>query len=61
MTDFNGNFEIKNIPRLKGKFRMFIWQENGLHRGNDGRYGQTIELKLGTTDLKEIQFDSGKK
>jgi len=58
VTDFNGNFEIKDIPRLKGKVRMFIWQENGLHRGAAGRFGQTVELKLGTTDLKEIKFDT---
>lgn len=58
VTDFNGNFEIKDIPRLKGKVRMFIWQENGLHRGSAGRFGETIELKLGTTDLKEIKFDT---
>jgi len=58
VTDFNGNFEIKDIPRLKGKVRMFIWQENGLHQGNQGRFGQTIELMVGTTDLKEIKFDT---
>jgi hypothetical protein len=60
LTDDEGNFEIKNAPVLKGKLRMFIWQENGLHGGNAGRFGQTIEVKPGTLDLKEIKFDTGK-
>jgi hypothetical protein len=60
MTDEDGSFEIKNAPVLKGKLRIFIWQENGLHGGNDGRFGKMIEVKPGTLDLKEIKFDTGK-
>jgi hypothetical protein len=60
VTDDDGNFEIKNAPVMGGKLRMFIWQENGMHGGNAGRFGQTIEVKAGTLDLKEIKFDSGK-
>jgi hypothetical protein len=60
ITDENGNFEIKNAPVLKGKLRLFIWQENGMHGGTPGRFGQTIEVKPGTLDLKEIKFDTGK-
>lgn len=59
LTGDDGAFEIKNVPVLKGKLRMFIWQENGLHKGNDGRYGEPIEVKPGTLDLKEIKFDTG--
>jgi hypothetical protein len=56
LTDENGNFEIKNAPVLSGKLRMFIWQENGYHNRNDGRFGQTIEVKPGSLDLKELKF-----
>jgi hypothetical protein len=58
VTDDNGKFEIKFVPT--GKLRLFIWQENGMHRGTPGRFGQTIDLKSGTLDLKEIKFDTGK-
>jgi hypothetical protein len=56
VTDEDGNFEIKNAPILDGKLRIFIWQENGLHGGREGRFGQTLEVKPGTMDLKEIKF-----
>lgn len=59
VTDGDGNFAIKDVPRMQGKVRLFIWQENGLHRGAKGRFGQPIELTLGTTDLKEIKFETG--
>jgi hypothetical protein len=60
LTDDDGNFEIKNAPVLTGKLRLFIWQENGMHGGAPGRFGQTLEVKPGTLDLKEIKFDTGK-
>jgi hypothetical protein len=60
LTDKDGNFEIKNAPVMGGKLRMFIWQENGMHGGNDGRFGQTLEVKPGSMDLKEIKFNPGK-
>lgn len=59
LTGEDGAFEIKNAPVLKGKLRIFIWQENGLHKGNDGRFGEPIDVKPGTLDLKEIKFDTG--
>ena len=59
MTDDDGNFEIKNAPVMGGKLRMFIWQENGMHGGKAGRFGQTLEVKAGTMDLKEIKFKVG--
>ncbi len=37
LTDADGKFEIKNAPVLKGKLRLFIWQENGMHGGKAGR------------------------
>jgi plastocyanin len=59
VTDEDGNFEIKNAPVLDGKLRMFIWQENGMSGGKAGRFGQTLEVKPGTLDLKEIKFKVG--
>lgn len=59
LTGEDGVFEIKNAPVLKGKLRIFIWQENGLHKGNDGRFGEVIDVKPGKLDLKEIKFDTG--
>jgi len=61
VTDGDGNFEIKNAPVLKGKLRIFIWQETGgLNGGAEGRFGQTVDVKPGTVDLKEIKFSDGK-
>lgn len=60
VTDEDGNFEIKNAPVLAGKLRIFIWQENGISGGAPGRFGQTLEVKPGSMDLKEIKFDTGK-
>jgi hypothetical protein len=54
VTDDNGKFEIKFAP--KGKLRLFIWQENGMHNGTVGRFGQTIEVPSGLLDLGEIKF-----
>jgi len=59
VTDDDGNFEIKNAPVMTGKLRMFIWQENGMSGGKPGRFGQVIDVKPGTTDLKEIKFKVG--
>jgi hypothetical protein len=57
LTDADGNFEIKNAPILAGKLRMFVWQESaGLLGGNAGRFGETIQVKPGSMDLKEIKF-----
>jgi hypothetical protein len=56
VTDEDGKFEIKNAP--VGKFRMVVWQEkSGFLGGKDGRFGQQIEIKPGTTELKPIDFD----
>ena len=61
LTDDDGNFEIKNAPVLKGKLRLFIWQETGgIQGGTPGRFGQTIDVKPGTVDLKEIKYNDGK-
>jgi hypothetical protein len=62
VTDVNGNFEIKNAPVMGGKLRLFMWQESsGYHRGAEGRFGQTIAVKGGIMDLKEIKFDTAQK
>lgn len=55
VTDENGNFEIKNAP--VGKYRIVYWHENGLRGGAKGRFGDQIEIKGPTTDLKMIDFD----
>ena len=56
LTDEDGNFEIKNAPVLDGKLRLFVFQENGFTGGNEGRFGQTIEVKAGTQDLGELIY-----
>jgi hypothetical protein len=57
LTDDDGNFEIKDAPVMGGKLRMFVWQETGgFLGGNDGRFGQSIEVKAGAVDLKEIKY-----
>jgi hypothetical protein len=55
LTDENGNFEIKNAP--VGKFRIVYWHENGLRGGAAGRFGEEIEIKGPTTELKPTEFD----
>jgi hypothetical protein len=61
VTDKDGNFEIKDAPVLKGKLRLFIWQETGgIQGGVEGRFGQTLEVKPGSMDLGEIKFKDGK-
>jgi hypothetical protein len=61
VTDDDGNFEIKDAPVLGGKLRLFVWQESaGFSGGKDGRFGETVEVKPGATDLKEIKFNAGK-
>ncbi len=55
VTDEDGNFEIKNAP--VGKFRIVYWHENGLRGGKDGRYGEQIEIKGPTMEMKPIDFD----
>jgi len=55
VTDENGNFEIKNAP--VGKFRIVYWHENGLRGGAKGRFGDPIEIKGPTTELKPTEFD----
>jgi hypothetical protein len=61
LTDDEGNFEIKNAPVLKGKLRIFIFHETGgIQGGAEGRFGQTLEVKPGSMDLKEIKFSDGK-
>ena len=58
ITDHDGRFEIKNAPVLKGKLRIFIWQESGgMQHGAEGRLGETIEVTGGLKDLKEIKYD----
>ena len=57
VTDDDGNFEIKNAPVLDGKLRHLRPGRTTASRGGrEGRMGQTIEVKPGTTDLKSIKF-----
>ena len=55
LTDENGNFEIKNAPA--GKFRIVYWHENGVRGGAPGRFGEQIEIKGPTLELKPTEFD----
>ncbi|MDB5310060.1 MAG: hypothetical protein JWO38_4262 [Gemmataceae bacterium] len=55
VTDENGNFEIKNAP--VGKFRLVYWHENGFKGGAPGRFGDPVEVKGPTTELKPTEYD----
>lgn len=55
ITDDKGNFEIKNAPA--GKFRIVYWHENGVRGGAKGRFGEPIEIKGPTMEMKPIDFD----
>jgi hypothetical protein len=55
ITDADGKFEIKNAP--VGKYRMVYWHENGFKGGTPGRFGDEIEIKGPTTELKPTVFD----
>jgi hypothetical protein len=61
LTDVDGNFEIKNVPVLGGKLRLFLWQESGgFQNGAEGRLGQTISVKAGKVDLNTIDYSPAK-
>jgi hypothetical protein len=55
VTDDDGKFEIKNAP--VGKFRIVYWHENGVKGGAMGRFGEVIEIKGPTMELKPTDFD----
>lgn len=55
VTDEDGKFEIKNAPA--GKFRIVYWHENGLRGGAKGRFGEEIEIKGPTLEMKPTEFD----
>jgi hypothetical protein len=54
VTDAEGKFEIKNAP--VGKYRIVYWHENGFKGGAQGRFGEEIEIKGPTTEVK-TEFD----
>ncbi len=55
LTDEDGKFEIKNAPA--GKFRIVFWHENGVRGGAPGRFGEQIEIKGPTLEMKPTDFD----
>jgi hypothetical protein len=55
VTDADGKFEIKNAPA--GKFRIVYWHENGVRGGRDGRFGEVIDIKGPTMEMKPTDFD----
>ena len=55
VTDADGNFEIKNAP--VGKFRIVFWHETGLRGRVNGRFGEEIEIKGPTLEMKPTDFD----
>ena len=59
VTDDDGHFEIKNAP--VGKYRIVYWHENGVRGGREGRFGEEIEIKGPTTEMKPTDFDAGPK
>lgn len=58
VTDADGNFEIKDAPVLNGKLRLVMWHEGGV--AGDWRLGESVEVKPGTTDLKEVKLKNKK-
>lgn len=58
VTDKDGKFEIKDAPA--GKFRIVYTHEEGYHKGKDGRFGETIEIKGPTLELKPIEYEFAK-
>jgi hypothetical protein len=57
VTDADGNFEIKDVPVLDGKLRVFYWQESaGFDAGRAGTLGETITVKSGVVDLGKKKF-----
>ncbi len=59
VTDADGKFEIKNAPA--GKYRIVYWHENGVKGGAKGRFGEQIEIKGPTLELKPTDFDVSQK
>jgi plastocyanin len=55
VTDADGKFEIKNAPA--GKFRIVFWHENGVRGGKTGRFGDPIDIKGPTLEMKPTEFD----
>jgi hypothetical protein len=55
VTDEDGKFEIKNAPA--GKYRIVYWHENGVKGGAKGRFGEQIEIKGPTMEMKPTDFD----
>jgi signal peptidase I len=59
VTDADGNFEIKNAPA--GKFRIVYWHETGVRGGSANRFGEVIEIKGPTLEMKPTEFEVGAK
>jgi hypothetical protein len=55
VTDDDGKFEIKNAP--VGKYRIVYWHVNGLRGGASGRFGEKVEIKGPTMEMKPTEFD----
>ena len=56
VTDADGKFEIKNAP--VGQYRIVFWHENiGLRGGRNGRFGEAIQIRGPTLELKPTDFD----
>jgi hypothetical protein len=58
LTDADGKFEIKNAP--VGTFHIVYAHENGFHKGAEGRFGWTVEIKddgKGTMELKPLEYE----
>jgi hypothetical protein len=58
VTDEDGKFEIKHAPA--GKFRIVFWHENGVRGGAKGRFGDPIDIKGPTMEMKPTDFDVAK-
>jgi hypothetical protein len=59
VTDENGEFEIKRVP--KGKWRIVHLHDLGFHWGYDGRLGFPVEIKdegQGVMRMKVLEYEA---
>ncbi len=55
VTDDAGNFTLDKVPA--GKWRLVYRHEKGYHKGRDGRFGFTVEVKAGDNTLPPLEFE----
>jgi len=62
VTNEDGEFEIKQVPR--GKWRIVYRHESGYHKSRDGRLGFKVDMTAnrdGVMTMKPVEFEGPKK